>query len=87
LATLAATACNSPAPTDQSDNTTVNAAEAAAREMHNQMSANEMAHDQHSGMQGMNGMGMGNMPADSMGNMQGNSMNSTMPMEDDSGHM
>lgn len=85
--------CNNASPTNDSvnpsDNATTEAAREAAREMHNEMSENATSGEQHHDMDmnGMGGMGMDNMQGGSMGNTQSNSMNSSMPMEDDSGHM
>ena len=91
---LALTACNSPAQTDEGANATAaatnQAARDAAREMHSEMTANDMD-DQHGGMSGMGGMndmhGMGNMQGGAMNKTKDAPMNSSMPMEDESKDM
>ena len=86
---LALSACDSSAPTNDSANAaaTNQAAREAASEMHNQMTANDMADDR-MGMQGMNDMhDMGNMQGGPMNNIQSAPMTNSMPMEDEPGDM
>ena len=91
LGAMSVAACNNSAQTNNSANaaeTANQAAREAAREMHNQMSANEMEDGHHFEREGTDGMhDMGNMQTSSKGNMQGNSMTNSMPMKDDSDDM
>jgi hypothetical protein len=81
------TACGQGADTNAQANQTTAAAEAAAREMHNQMSANEEmggdAISEKGGMNGMHDMDMGNMSGGNMSSMSSSTSNAAMPMEDD----